>query len=142
MGVVLILFSVYLVHSSQRILYKEEEEEISVKAQEITDFIDAYAKISQEDKSPKMLIYQLLGGKRLTDRKIIDQLWGEDSKTLGLQNDFYRIRDLKGEVILRSDNLTTDAERSFNTQFARFGNTTHFSPMKINGVLFMGSIIR
>ena len=62
LGVVLILFSVYLVHSSQRILYKEEEEEISVKAQEITDFIDAYAKISQEDKSPKMLIYQLLGG--------------------------------------------------------------------------------
>lgn len=138
LGVVLILFSVYLVHSSQRILYKEEEEEISVKAQEITDFIDAYAKISQEDKSPKMLIYQLLGGKRLTDRKIVDQLWREDSKTLGLQNDFYRIRDLKGVVIFRSDNLITDAEKSFDTQFARFGNATHFSPMKINGVLFYG----
>jgi len=134
LGGILMLFSIYLVHSSRQILYKEEEEELLVKAQEIANFIDAYARISQEDKSPKMLIYQLLWGKSLTDKKIVDQLWREDSKVLGLQNDFYRIRDLNGSVIFRSDNLIADAERSFDAQFARFGNSTHFSSMKINGV--------
>ena len=138
LGVVLIFFSIYLVHSIQQILYKEEEEELLVKVQEINDFIDVYAKISQEDKSPAMLIYQLLGGKSLSDRKIVDQLWKKDSKALGLQKDFYRIRDLNGAVIFRSDNLTADAERSFDAQFARFGNSTHFSSMGINGAPFYG----
>ncbi|MBF0571114.1 MAG: HAMP domain-containing protein [Candidatus Omnitrophica bacterium] len=133
LSVVLILFSAYLVHTIRQILYKEEEEELLVKAQEIDEFIDAYAKISQEDKSPAMLFYQLLGGKGLADKTIVDQLWEKDSKALGLKNDFYRIRNSKGEVILRSENLTIKEDESFNAQFARFGNTIHFSRLKING---------
>ena len=140
LAVVLISFSIYLVHTLREILYKEEEEELLVKAQEINSFIDVYAKISQNDQSPSpaMLFYKLFGGGILNDKKIIDQLWEKESQTLGLKKDFYRIRNRKGEVILGSKNLTPDAQRSFDIQFARFGNTTHYSYMKIDGAPFYG----
>jgi len=140
LGVVLISFSIYLVHSLEQILYKEEEEELLVKAQEINSFIDAYAKISQDNESPSAatMFYRFLGGNILNDKKIIDQLWEKESQALGLKRDFYRIRDLKGNVILGSKNLTFAAQRSFNAHFTRPDNTTYFSYVSINGVPFYG----
>lgn len=138
LGVILVLFSIYLLNTERKILYQEEAEELLVKAQEIDDFIDMYTKISQESTSSGMMLYQLLGGKILDDKKIIDQLWEKDSKALGLENDFYRIRNLKGAVVLRSKNFNADAEKSFNTQFAQYGNSTHFSFTKINGAILYG----
>lgn len=138
--VVLVFFSIYLIHTLRHILYKEEEEELSVKAQDINSFIDEYAKISLDDlsPSPSMVFYKLFGGKILNDKKVIDQLWEKESQILGLKKDFYRIRNLKGEVIVGSNNLTLDAQRAFDAKFARFGNATHFAYMKIDGVDFYG----
>ncbi len=132
--VILIFFSIYLVHTVRQLLYMEEEEELLVKAKQINNYIDIYATISENDQSPAMLFYKLFGGKILNNKKVVDELWGKDSKALGLENDCYRIRNLKGGVILRSDNLTADAERLFDSQFARFGNTIHLAYMKIKGV--------
>ena len=138
LGVILVVFSGYLLHTIRQILYKEEEEELLVEAREINDFIDVYAKIPQKDNSLAILFYQLFGGSAPGDKKLIDQLWEKESKALGLDNDFYRVRNLKDKVILRSSNLTDSAERSFNNYFAGYDNKIHYSFMKINGAAFYG----
>ncbi len=56
-------------------------------------------------------------GEIISDREIIDQLWIQDSKTLGLKKDFFRILGPRGKVLFRSENLTNETEGAFNSQF-------------------------
>ena len=138
LGVFLVFFSIYPICTIRNILHERIEKGLSLKAEQISNYINVYTITSEKDPYAAALLYHLFRGEIIHDRKFMAQLWEKETAPLGLENNSYRIRNLKGQVILRSKNLTADAERNFNTLFARFGNTTHFSYMKINGVAFYG----
>ena len=138
LGVFLVFFSIYPIYTIRNILHERIERGLFLKAEQISNYINVYTITSEKDPYAAALLYHLFRGEIVHDRKFMTQLWEKETAPLGLENNFYRIRNLKGRVILRSKNLTADAERNFNTLFARSGNTTHFSYMKINGVAFYG----
>ncbi len=138
LGVILVFFSIYPIYTVQNILQKEQEDALLIKAKQIDNYIDVYTLTSQKDRSAVMLLNQLFRGEVINDRKRLAELWAKDTKTLGLEKDFYRILNAKGEEVLRSNNLTPEAERNFNINFGGFGNTTHFSRMIINGIPYAG----
>jgi len=138
LGVILVFFSVYPVYITQNILRKEQEDSLLVKAGQLDNYIEVYTITSQKDQTSAMLLYMLFKGEILGNRKLVAELWERNTKSLGLGKDLYRIRNSKGEEVLRSNNFTSDAEKVFNIKFADFGNKTRFSSMKINGVPYYG----
>ena len=138
LGVILVFFSIYPIYTTQKILRKEQEDALLVKAQQMDNYIDVYTITSQKDQSSAMLLYMLFKGEILNNRKLVAELWERDTKSLGLGKDLYRIRNIKGEEVLRSNNFTPDAERSFNVKFAGFGDKTSFSSMSVNGIPYYG----
>ena len=134
LGVILIFFSIYPIYITQRILRKEQEDALLVKARQLDDYIEVYTITSQKDQTSAMLLYMLFKGEILNNRKLVAELWERNTKSLGLGKDLYRIRNIKGEEVLRSNNFTPDAQRNFDIKFAGFGDKKRFVSMRINRI--------
>src|ERR1035441_4022257 len=117
LGVILIFFSIYPIYKTQKVLQKEQEDALLLKARQFVNYVDEYTITSQKDPSAAMLLNQLFRGEVINDRKRIAELWAKDTKTLGLQKDFYRIKNPKGEVLISSKNFTQEAEKNFDIKF-------------------------
>jgi len=137
---ILACFSIYLFSTVQHILYEETRGDLRAKAGQIEAFLDAYASISYKNNSPVFLMNQFLSasGDVSSNKQIIDQLWIQDSKSLGLRNDFFRILSPRDRVLLGSENLTNEIERAFNTQFPPHSDTISFTNLQLNGAPFYG----
>ena len=138
LGVILIFFSIYPIYITQRILRKEQEDALLVKARQLDDYIEVYTITSQKDQTSAMLLYMLFKGEILNNRKLVAELWERNTKSLGLGKDLYRIRNIKGEEVLRSNNFTPDAQRNFDIKFAGFGDKKRFVSMRINRIPYYG----
>ena len=132
--VILACFSLYLFHTVRHILYEEVRDDLQVKAEQIEAFINAYASISQNEPSSGALINKFLSanGENISDEEIIDKLWDQDSKSLGLGKDFFRILGPKGRILLRSENLTAEADEAFNKQTIPNIGITRFTDLHFN----------
>jgi two-component system heavy metal sensor histidine kinase CusS len=138
LGVILIFFSIYPIYITQNILRKEQEDALLVKARQLDDYIEVYTITSQKDQTSAMLLYMLFKGEILNNRKLVAELWERNTKSLGLGKDLYRIRNIKGEEVLRSNNFTPDTQRNFDIKFAGFGDKKRFVSMRINGIPYYG----
>ena len=138
LGVILVFFSIYPIYTVHKILRERVEEALLIKAKQMDKYIDMYTITSQKDPYAAALLYHLFKGEIIHDKKAMAQLWEKEIAPLGLGNNCYRLRNFKGQVVLRSSNLTAEAERNFETLFAGSGNTTRFSYMKINGASYYG----
>ncbi len=138
LGLILIFFSIYPLHITHKILYKEQEDALLVKAKQLDNYIEVYTITSQKDQTSAMLLYMLFKGEILKNKKLVAELWERNTNALGLDKDLYRIRNVKGEEVLRSKNFTAEAENNFNIHFAGSGDTTSFSSMKIKGIPYYG----
>ncbi len=138
--VILTGFSLYLFHTVRKILYEETQEDLKVKAGQIEVFLNAYASISPKDNSSASLMNQFLSanGEGIPGQEIINQLWIQDSRSLGLRKDFFQIMNLKGRVILRSENMTHEAERAFNAHFLANNGRVRFTNLRFNKTAFYG----
>jgi two-component system heavy metal sensor histidine kinase CusS len=139
--IILACFSLYLFDTIRQTLYGETKQDLQVKARQIEAFLDAYASISPKNNTPASLMKQFLsssGEGAIPGKEIIDQLWAQDSKSLGLGNDFFRILSPRGRVRLRSDNLTNDIEGAFITQFPPHSDSIRFTNLQFNKAAFYG----
>jgi hypothetical protein len=102
--VILACFSIYLFNTIRHILYEETKEDLRVKAGQIEAFLEAYSSISLKDNSPASLMNRFLSANGIinSDKGIIEQMWIKESKSLGLHNDFFRILNPRGQVLLVS----------------------------------------
>lgn len=139
--VILACFSIYLFNTVRQILYGEAKQDLMLKAEQISGFLNAYGTISLSNHSPAYLMNQflLVSGEGASDKEIVDQLWIQDSKSLGLRNDFFRILSSRGRIVLRSVNMTDEVEAAFNSQFSSSRtDTTYFTNLQLNGIAFYG----
>ncbi|MDA3897614.1 MAG: hypothetical protein PF482_15880, partial [Desulfobacteraceae bacterium] len=75
--IILVLFSGVLFSITRHILFRDVDEELQVKAAEITNILKTYEKLKQTESRQQHLINKLLG---IEDRAklIIDDLWRSD----------------------------------------------------------------
>ncbi len=135
---ILICFSIYLFQTVRHTLYKNVEDDLRVKAEQIDGIIDAYAEMSSSDEPVMPLMRQFLSqqGRVLSSRKIIDELWAKDSQALGLAQDVFRILNLSGQPVLRSINLTRDMDHAFDYDFKGPRTALCFSEISVNNASF------
>ncbi|MBF0594256.1 MAG: HAMP domain-containing protein [Candidatus Omnitrophica bacterium] len=131
-------FSAYLFQTVRHTLYKNVEDDLRVKAQQINGIIDAYAEMDRSGLSSVALMRQFLTqrGEVTSGRDIIDELWEKDSRSLGLAGDRFRIINLNGQIVLRSKNMDRLTERTFDRDFKTCGRKTCFVATRINNVSF------
>ena len=69
--VILTAFSIYLFHSVRQILFDEVKDDLKVKAEQIEAFLNAYAAVSLNDRSPAALMNQFLSanGEIISDKR-------------------------------------------------------------------------
>jgi len=130
------LFSVYLYATIHHILYQEVRQGLALKAGQIDAFIDAYADIATKDNL--MNDYLSASDENAAPKWIINHLWEQDSKSLGLNNDYFRILSPRGRVRLRSDNMTNNIESIFAPQFPVHADQITFNHFQMNNSLYYG----
>jgi len=144
---ILICFSIYLYDTVRATLYQEAKQDLKVKAGQIEVFINAYASISPQSYTyATSLMNKFLsasdetvhGKESSPGKQIVDQLWTNDSKSLGLGNDYFRILSPRGRVRLRSVNLTNEIEGEFNIQFPPHSDVIHFTDLQFNKNAYYG----
>lgn len=138
--VILACFSMYLFHTVRQILYEDEQEDLQIESGQIKAFLNAYASISLRENSPAGLMNKFLSasGETVSDREIIDELWKQEVRSLGLRKDLFRILSSKGRVILRSENMTNEMDRVFDAQFLFNPDVTRFTNLKFNKINYNG----
>lgn len=138
--VILTAFSIYLFHSVRQILFDEVKDDLKVKAEQIEAFLNAYAAVSLNDRSPAALMNQFLSanGEIISERDIVNQLWLQDIRTLGLKKDFFRILGPQGRVLFRSENLTNEIEGIFNVRFPPKIDSIRFKDLQFNKIDYYG----
>lgn len=138
--VILACFSLYLFDTVRQTLYAEATQDLKVKAEQIEAFLDAYASISPKNNSPASLMNQFLSstGEDFPGKEIIYQLWLQDSRSLGLRNDFFRILSPRGRIRLRSENMTNEIDGAFNSQFPSHTDMVRFTDLQFNKARFYG----
>ena len=135
---ILISFSAYLFQTVRHTLYKNVEDELRIKAEQINGIIDAYAEMARSDKPHVPLMRQFLSqqGKISSGKEIIDELWAKDSRSLGLAQDEFRILNLNGQPVLRSVNLTRDMDHAFGRDLKGPADAVFFAEISLKNGSF------
>jgi two-component system, OmpR family, heavy metal sensor histidine kinase CusS len=123
--IILAGYNLFLFFSIHRILIRNIDEKLKIKAEEIYHIIQAYEKIDDISSQPRGLLEDLLhGGKFLPGRKlIIDDIWRASFETLKLKEDYINILNIEGNPLLHSQNMTEEVFQLIYSQF-------RFSPQK------------
>jgi signal transduction histidine kinase len=116
-------------------LYRDLERNLIIKANQIVSILNAYAKVSQLENDPLYLMQQFISERRInpTNRKIIDELWQTDMKSLGMTNDYYRIINANKQIILRSTNYTESIGVVFDASLVADMSHVRYADITFNG---------
>ncbi|MBU1043124.1 MAG: HAMP domain-containing protein [Candidatus Omnitrophica bacterium] len=119
LALILIIFSTIIFFSVHKILYQDLDEELRIKAEEIAEILNAYNKVKLTEESATGRVLKILRGedKQSDQRMIVDDLWKSKLNILNLKNDFINILNIRGAVLLNSNNFKGDVETLFKTQF-------------------------
>lgn len=115
LAVILIIFSGILFTVTRHILYRNLDEELRVKGNEIVNIIRSYEALTSYESRQQHLINKLLG---LEDRArlIIDEMWQSDVQALNLNNDYINIYDAAGHSVIKSGNFNEHVASLFTRQ--------------------------
>ena len=137
---ILVAFSMYLFHAVRKILYQNIEEELRIKADQITVTIDAYGEVTGGKLPPMSLMQQFLSdtGETPAGKGVMDKLWEKHRWLLGAHNDFFRVVDVKGDVVLQSEDLPAGAGLLFDRYLSVHAGAEQFADLQFNGTSFRG----
>ncbi|VAX35486.1 hypothetical protein MNBD_UNCLBAC01-1461, partial [hydrothermal vent metagenome] len=124
---ILCVFSTVVYLSIRNILYHNLNQELKIKAEEISTILYAYEQIERSREHPLNVLLERLqsesGG--INSKMVIDDLWRSKLEVLNLKNDFINILNLQGRRVLNSNNLKGDISSLFNNEF----------PFKLNKII-------
>ncbi len=109
---ILTVYSSVLYYATYKILYHDIDEDLKVKAEEISSIMNAYMKLKEIERHPIGFFSEIITSERvgINKRAIIDELWYNQVKTLNLKNDYIHIINAKGQSIIVSENLKGEVE--------------------------------
>jgi two-component system heavy metal sensor histidine kinase CusS len=128
LAVILITFSLVMFFVTQNILYKNLDQELKIKAEEIAGILNAYKQVQNTAEHPLGQILMLLGddATRTNQKMIVDELWRSQLDVLNLKNDFINILNVQGQTVLNSNNFKENIAVLFKEQF----------PFKFNSIVY------
>lgn len=113
LAVILTVFGIILYYEAKILFYRDFDESLSVKAREVSVILNAYYQAQWLDHH-ETFIQGLFGDERLLQsKKIIDDLWHSQVRTLNLKNDYIHILSARGKLVLSSQNVTPIEEKIF-----------------------------
>ncbi|MBL8012798.1 MAG: HAMP domain-containing protein [Candidatus Omnitrophica bacterium] len=134
LAAILSVFGSVIFYAVHRMLYNDLDELLGIKAREVADIIHAYEQAQNSDNDPLDLMAQLFGHKQAdAHKRIIDDLWSSEVKTLNLKDDFLNVLTSRGRLILSSENVKATEERLFASQFPFVINKVVFKDLEDNG---------
>ncbi len=119
LALILIIFSTIIFFSVHKILYHDLDQELRIKAEEIAEILNAYKQAELAEEPDIGQIISILKGQnpQSHQRMIVDDLWKSKLNILNLKNDFINILNIRGAVLLNSNNFKGDVETLFKKQF-------------------------
>ena len=87
---ILTIYSAVLFYTVRQIIYNEIDDKLRVKASQIASTLYAYEQVSEIESEPLNLMARFLTGGKFDERnrKIIDNLWYANVKSLNLKDDY------------------------------------------------------
>ncbi len=124
---ILLAYNSVLYFSLRSILVRDVDEELKIKAGEISNILLAYEKIKNTSLHPMSVLENLLQKHGvLPDRAVIvDDLWRSNFKTLKLKEDYINILNVSGRSLLHSNNVTPGIKDLISEQFGFSNNEVY-----------------
>lgn len=113
--IILVFFSGVLYSVTRHILYRDLDEELVIKANEVINIIHSYETLNRPEAQARHLINKLLGIPDPT-RLIIDDLWRSNVRALNLKNDYIIIFNSLGRPVVLSQNVSKRIAALFRNQ--------------------------
>ena len=138
---ILLVYNIVIFVSVHSILIKDVDEELRIKAQEISSILHAYEKFKTISSHPLSMLEGLLQDHGMLPKRevIIDELWRSDFETLKLKEDYINILNHKGQTVMHSHNVTPDFRKLFANQVGFSNDEIYFMNVK-RGLLNLRSI--
>lgn len=116
--VILVVFSSMLFTVVRYVLYRDLNEKLKIKANEIANILEAYQEVKEIQMHPFTLMNRFFSGEPLEDkeRMIIDELWRSEARTLNLKNDYINILNIRGQSVFISENLDKEIALLFRNK--------------------------
>lgn len=128
LAAILTIFGASILYVFRMILYRDINERLIIRAEEVEGIIQSYRTAQSPEHIPSAVFQRMLDREqRIEDEIIIDDLWHSFVKTLNLKNDYIRILTLAGDTALISDNINEEEEKFFDKEF----------PVTIDGIVFL-----
>jgi len=110
LAIVLSIFACASFLNIKKILYRDMDNSLKIKADEIIAIVKAYTQIRNNNKNPINEIFNILKHKTgiINDQIIIDDLWKAQFKALNLTKDYINIMDITGNSLFISNNFNTN----------------------------------
>lgn len=133
LAVILSIFGSVIFYAVHSMLYNDLDEILTIKAHEVADIIRAYEQAQDPDDDPQDLMSQLLSNEQVAAHKrIIDDIWSSEVKTLNLKNDYLYVLASDGRLMLSSGNVKENEEKVFSKQFPSAVNKVFFKDLQGN----------
>jgi len=131
--VILIIFSCAVFCFLRDIFYRELDQNLQIKANEISNIFHTCQKSNTGAPHPTDLIKEFFSDNFSgnNQRTIIDELWHSQVKLLNLNNDYVNILDEKGNLLVRSENIIIDFNGDFLTNPATDIQKKYFDDIHI-----------
>ncbi|MBN1585914.1 MAG: HAMP domain-containing protein [Candidatus Omnitrophica bacterium] len=124
--------SAALFEISRRALLADVDDKLRISAVELSNIINAYEKVTLSERATMPVTVtrnRISIGPPVVKseaRKIIDSLWKSQSELLDYKDDFIRVMDAQGQVVMQSGQFPDELQTQFDQYFAASGEETAF----------------
>lgn len=128
LALILFIFSTVIYMTISNILYDDIDEELKIKAEEISGILYAYQQVKRSTESPLAGMIEVLKseGSGFNQKMIIDDLWRSQLEVLNLKDDYINILNVNGNTLFRSNNLKEDVAILFSRDLSFSLNGTNY----------------
>jgi len=130
--VILVAYNIALFFSIRAILINNIDEQLRIKAGEISNILEAYEQIKNISSHPMSALESMLRASEVLpdEAVVIDDLWRSEFETLKLKEDYIDIFNAAGETLIHSRNVTKNVNVLISKQFGSSNNKICFRNIK------------
>lgn len=110
LAVILLTFSSVIFLNARSILFQDMDEELKIKAEEISGILNAYDQMRRTEEHPISQILERFKSRTIgsNQKMIIDEIWRAQVDVLNLKDDYINIVNANGQAVLISHNFSDE----------------------------------
>jgi len=130
--IIMLVFSAILFFEVRTLLYRDIDNDLRIKAQEISVILNAYEDIAVRTLNLSSPAVDYLFSEYFLHRAkaVIDEIWRSQSKALNLVNDYIDVLNYQGNSIMLSGNINEELEGLFKGKMMFSLQNEYFKDIK------------